>query len=376
MKVVLTGGGTGGHFFPLVAVAQALHDEARRNHYIEPEIHYISDKSPDPGILFDNKMIFHKVGTGKMRVYFSPMIIVDWIKTFFGIFKGLWTLFRIYPDVVFSKGGYAAFPTVFAARILGIPVIIHDSDSVPGRVNRWSGKFARKIALTYPEAAKYFKDEEKIAWTGNPIRQQIMQPGGDGAHEYLGLKKHIPTILVLGGSQGAEFINEAVMEILPELLEKFQVVHQTGERNIEKTKSYLDVLLTNKSLKTYYQPRAFLNDVETKMAAGVADIVITRAGSTLLEIAQWGIPAIIIPITLSHGDHQRQNAFNYAHNTGSVVIEENNVTSSVLMEEINRLYENSEERQKISERSQAFARPDAARLIADEVMEIIAEHDK
>lgn len=375
MKIVLTGGGTGGHFYPLIAIAQALHDEARRNHYIEPEIHYISDKASDPGILFDNKMIFHKIKTGKMRTYFSPLNIFDWFGTFFALPKALITLFRIYPDVVFSKGGYAAFPTLFAARLLGIPVVIHDSDSVPGRVNKWSGKFAKKIALTYPEAAQFF-DEEKVAWTGNPIRQQIMQAGGDGAHEFLGLKENIPTILILGGSQGAEFINEAVLEILPELLEKFQVIHQTGEKNIEKTKSLLDVVLLNKSLQTYYHPKPFLNDLETKMSAGVADIVITRAGSTLLEIAQWGIPAIIIPITDSHGDHQRQNAFNYAHNTGSIVIEENNLTSSVLMEEIERLFDNEKERNIIRERSKQFAKPEAARLIADELMKIIAQHDK
>jgi len=375
MKVVLTGGGTGGHFYPLVAVAQALHDEAHRNHYIEPEIHYISDKNPDAGILFDNKMIFHKVGTGKMRIYFSPLNIIDWIRTFLGTIKGFFVLFKIYPDVVFSKGGYAAFPTLFAARILGIPIIIHDSDSIPGRVNRWSGKFAKKVALTYPEASRFFK-EEKVAWTGNPIRQQILQAGGDGAHEFLGLKDYIPTILVLGGSQGAEVINEAVLEILPELLEKFQVVHQTGESNIDKTNALLDVVLSNKSLKTYYQPRPYLNDLETKMAAGVADIVITRAGSTLLEIAQWGIPAIVVPITKSHGDHQRQNAFNYAHNTGSVVIEENNLTSSVLMEEIERLFDNKKEREIIKKRSQEFARPQAAHMIADEIMKIIATHDK
>jgi len=284
-------------------------------------------------------------------------------------------LFKIYPDVVFSKGGYAAFPTLFAARILGIPIIIHDSDSIPGRVNRWSGKFAKKVALTYPEASRFFK-EEKVAWTGNPIRQQILQAGGDGAHEFLGLKDYIPTILVLGGSQGAEVINEAVLEILPELLEKFQVVHQTGESNIDKTNALLDVVLSNKSLKTYYQPRPYLNDLETKMAAGVADIVITRAGSTLLEIAQWGIPAIVVPITKSHGDHQRQNAFNYAHNTGSVVIEENNLTSSVLMEEIERLFDNKKEREIIKKRSQEFARPQAAHMIADEIMKIIATHDK
>ena len=374
MKVVLTGGGTGGHFFPLIAVAQALHDQARLNHYIEPEIHYVSDKSPSEGILFDNKMIFHKIGTGKMRIYFSPLNIIDWVRTFFAIFKALFVIFKIYPDVVFSKGGYAAFPTLFAARILRIPVIIHDSDSVPGRVNRWSGKFARKVALSYPEASRFFK-EEKVAWTGNPIRQQILQTGGEASYEFLGLKSTIPTILVLGGSQGAQILNDAVMEILPELLQEFQVVHQTGEKNIEKTKGLLDVILSNKSLKTYYKPFPFLNDLETKMAAGAADLVITRAGSALLEIAQWGLPAIIIPIAKSHGDHQRRNAFNYAHNTGSVVIEENNLTSSVLKEEIRRLFENKEERKAIQKRSKEFARPKAAHLIADEIMKVIAEHE-
>lgn len=375
MKIVLTGGGSGGHFYPLIAVAQALHNEVKKHKYLDPEIHYISDKMPDPGILYDNRITFHKVGTGKLRIYFSPMTIIDFARTFFGIFKGLFVLFSIYPDVVFSKGGYAAFPTLFAARLLRIPVIIHDSDSVPGRVSKWSGKFAEKIALTYPEAKEYF-DEEKTAWTGNPIREELIQPGGEGSREFFGLKENIPTVLVLGGSQGAEKINEAVMEILPDILERYQVIHQTGEKNIDKTMALLDVVMFNKSLKTYYHPEAYLNTLETKMAAGAADVIITRAGSSLLEIAQWGIPAIIIPITESHGDHQRQNAFNYAHNTGASVIEENNLNSSVLIEEIDRLINNQAERNQIIERSKAFAKPDAASKIADEIMEIVEKHDE
>ncbi len=376
MKVVLTGGGTGGHFYPLIAVAQALHREIRKSHYVEPEIHYISDKAPDPGTLYDNRITFHRVRTGKMRIYFSPLNIIDWFKTFFGTIKAIFVLFNIYPDVVFSKGGYAAFPTLFAARLLRIPVVIHDSDSVPGRVSRWSSKFAERIAVTYPEA-KVFFDEKKVAWTGNPIREEIVQPGERlSSYEFFGLKVNTPTILVLGGSQGAQTINEAIIEILPELLEKYQIIHQTGENNIDKTMALLDVVMMNKSLKTYYHPKPYLNDLETKMAAGAADLIITRAGSSLLEMAQWGTPAIVIPISVSHGDHQRQNAFNYAHNTGSVVIEENNLNSSVLSEEIDRLLTNTEERETIRKNSQDFAKPEAADKIASELMRILTAHQK
>lgn len=379
MKIVLTGGGTGGHFYPLISVAQSLRKEIKKQKYIVPEIHYISDTPYDEGILFDNRIIFHKVQAGKSRIYVSPLIIFDWIKTFFGIFRAIITLFQIFPDVVFSKGGYAAFPTLVAARLLRIPVVIHESDTVPGRVNKWSGKFAKKIAVSYPEAIKFF-DAEKSAWTGNPVREEIVIPSGEGAHEFLGLDEKVPTILILGGSQGAQFINDAVMSALPELLKTYQVVHQVGSKNEETVKKEMAVVLSGMDLEGISRKRykifGTLNNLATKMSAGVADLIITRAGSTLFEIAQWGIPSIIVPISKSNGNHQRTNAYTFSRATEAVVIEEENMDPSIILSEINRILNNQETRDRISQKTKAFAKEDASGKIAKEILEIASKHEK
>lgn len=378
MKIVLTGGGTGGHFYPLIAVSQSIRKEIKKQKYIDPEIHYISDTPYNESTLFDNKIIYHSVPAGKMRIYLSPLIIIDWIKTFIGMLRAIFVLFNIYPDVVFSKGGYAAFPTLFAAKILRIPVVIHESDTVPGRVSKWSGKFAKKVAVSYPEAIDYF-DSEKSAWTGNPVRDEIKIPAGEGAHEFLDLDKSIPTILILGGSQGAQFINDSIISALPKLLKEYQIIHQVGAKNESSVQSESDVALESldyKIVRKRYKIFGTLNDLSTKMAAGAADIIITRAGSTLFEIAQWGVPSIIVPISKSNGDHQRSNAYAYSRVTEAVVIEEDNMDISILISEIHRILGSDEIKNKMIEKAKSFAKEDASEKIAQEILEIAAKHEK
>ena len=149
MKILLTGGGTGGHFYPVIAVAQEIKKITKERKLIRSELYFMSDTPYNKGILFDNGIEFIKVPTGKYRRYFSLLNISDVFKTAWGVVSGLIKVFNIYPDVIFGKGGYASFPALFAGKILGIPVIIHESDSVPGKVNLWAGKFAQKIALSY-----------------------------------------------------------------------------------------------------------------------------------------------------------------------------------------------------------------------------------
>ena len=163
MKIVFTGGGTGGHFYPVIAVAQKVNQIIDSEHILGAKLYYISDSPYDKKMLVENELMFEQVSTGKMRTYFSVKNFSDIFKTFFGVINAIFKLFSIYPDVIFGKGGYASFPVMFAARILHIPVIIHESDSAPGRVNKWAGRFAKKIAISFPEAAEYFSKEKTIA---------------------------------------------------------------------------------------------------------------------------------------------------------------------------------------------------------------------
>lgn len=375
MKIVLTGGGTGGHFYPLIAVAEELTSIIDNQNLADTDIYYISDKPYDKKALYENGIIFKKVSAGKLRKNFSLQSISDGIKAVSGIVEGFFTLFSIYPDVVFSKGGYAAFPTVFAAKILGIPVIVHESDSVPGRVNKWTGKFARAVAVSYKQEIDYFP-KDKIIHTGQPIRRDYLEPTKEGAHEFMNLEKQTPIILILGGSQGSEAINLAMEETFDTLLKDYQIVHQVGKANYDAMKKLTNATLIDHDFKYRYHIFDYLNTLSMKMMAGVADVVITRAGSTLFEIAHWGIPAIVIPLRNSHADHQIKNAYNYAREGACIVIEENNMSDQLLIFEINRLVHEEKIREKMKAGTQRFAVEGASKKIAEEIIGIALAHEK
>ncbi len=375
MKIVFTGGGSGGHFYPIIAVAEEIIALGKERKLLDPELIYMADKPYNENLLFSKGIRFVATPAGKVRRYFSLLNITDAIKTTWGVCLTLVKLFQIYPDVVFGKGGYVSFPTLFAARLLRIPVVIHESDSQPGRVNAWAGKFAKRIALSYPQSAEFFP-ADKSAFTGNPIRQEVREPLTNGAYEYFGFQPAVPTILILGGSQGAVTINENLMDVLPDLVVKYQVIHQTGKANLEAVQRTAEVVLGDSKHKDRYKPFDYLNDLNLRMSAGISSLVISRAGSTIFEIAAWGIPSIIIPINQTVSHDQVHNAFNYAHAGGCIVIEEGNLSPHVLQTEIDRLFDTPALLPTMATAAKKFSRLDAARLIAEEVLNIALQHEK
>ena len=374
MKILFTGAGSGGHFYPLIAVAEAINDLVREKKLLEPTLYYAAPDPYDKELLLANNIQFVPTAAGKIRRYFSPLNIIDWFKTGWGVLASVLRIFFIYPDVVFAKGGYGSFPMLLAARIFRIPVVIHESDSVPGVVNKWAGKFAEKVAISYPEAAEYFP-KEKVALTGNPIRKSALIPAREGAHEFLKLEADLPVILVLGGSQGAQAINEIILSALPQLVEKYQIIHQTGENNFKEVSGRARVALINSPHAERYKPFGYLNELATRMSAGAANLIVTRAGSALFEVAVWGVPSIVIPLEGSASDHQIKNAFTYARSGAGVVIEQNNLTPGLLVSEIGRLLSNKEITRAMSEKARGFARVDAAKLIAQVLLDIAISHE-
>lgn len=375
MKIVFTGGQSGGHFYPIISIAQELSKLVREEHLIEPLMYFIAPDPYNRGVLFDNNITYKHVMSGKQRIYPSFLNFIDKFKIVFGIMEGIWKLFWIYPDVVFSKGGYGSVPVVFAARFLRIPVIIHESDSAPGRANLWASKFATKIAVSYPDAAHYF-DTKKVAWTGNPVREQVKKPVLQGAHEYLKFDSRVKTILILGGSQGAQVINNILIDTLPALVDTYQVIHQTGKNNFKEVQETTKLLLQTHPNSDRYACFPYLNDLAMKMSAGAADLVISRAGSTIFEIASWNKPSILIPITETNNDHQRKNAYYYARSGGCVVIEENNLTPEIFIAEINRIFTRPDLLEEMKEGAKQFAKPDAGRLIARQIIDTLVSHEK
>jgi UDP-N-acetylglucosamine--N-acetylmuramyl-(pentapeptide) pyrophosphoryl-undecaprenol N-acetylglucosamine transferase len=336
----------------------------------------VSDSRFDSELIQAENLKFKKITTGKFRRYFSLLNFWDLLKIPIGILRGLWLVYSSMPDVVFGKGGYASFPVLLAARIFRIPVIIHESDSIPGKVNKWAGRFAKRVAISFPETAKYFP-KEKTALTGIPIRKNIIGFTPEEGREIFALESGLPTILILGGSQGAQKINEAVLQALPELIKHFQIIHQCGPLLEKETLERANVVLENSIFKKRHHLFGFLDDARLRNAASVADLAISRAGgSGIYEIATWGLASIIIPIQKSAQDHQKENAYNYAKTGAAVVIEENNLSPHVLLSEIQRLMANQTERERMGEAAKKFAKPDAARKLAQTIINLALKHNK
>ncbi|KKR79450.1 MAG: undecaprenyldiphospho-muramoylpentapeptide beta-N-acetylglucosaminyltransferase [Candidatus Nomurabacteria bacterium GW2011_GWA2_40_9] len=376
MKIVFTGGGTGGHFYPIIAVAQKVNQIIDNDKIIGAKLYYVSDSPYDKEALFENRLSFEEVGSGKMRTYFSLKNFIDLFKIFFGTLGAIYKIFSIYPDVVFGKGGYASFPTILAARILRIPILIHESDSAPGRVNKWAGHFAKHVAVSFKEAASYFP-KETVAWTGHPIRTEIEHPSSrDKALDHFKLESGLPVIFILGGSQGAELINNAILDALPILTTKYQIIHQTGINNFKLVTGQANVVLANNPNKARYMPIAFLNPLTLKNAAGAASIIISRAGSTLFEIASWGVPSILVPFTNSNADHSMKNAFAYARAGACSVIEEMNLTANIVISEVDRLINDKKLYEHMVHSTKAFAKPNASMKIARELVDMALAHEE
>lgn len=274
------------------------------------------------------------------------------------------------PDVIFSKGGYASFPVLFWARFLKIPVLIHESDSVPGMANKWAGKWAQSIALAFPEAARHFEGKN-TAIVGNPVRPQIVGGNLSEAVEYFKLEEGVPTLLVLGGSQGSERINEIILAILPEAVKKYHIIHQTGKNNFNDVSGRARVLLEKNEFFHRYHPFPFLEEGEIRNAAKAASLVVSRAGAgSIFEIAAWSLPAILIPLLESAQNHQRENAYSYARTGAAEIMEEPNLTPHLLLAEIAKILESAERIQKMKMATQTFARLDAAEKIAKELIKL------
>lgn len=373
---MFTGGGSGGHFYPIIAIVEAIRELQEKERLLAAELFFVSDKPYDNRALFENDISYKEIKTGKRRTYASIRNFFDVIRTAFAVLKAIIMMYRIFPDVVFGKGGYASFPALFAARIFGIPVLIHESDAVPGRVNRWAAKFAKFVAVSYPDAAKFFP-KDKVIVTGNPIRKEILIPITDGAHKFLELEEGIPVILVLGGSQGSQIINDAILDALPLILERYQVIHQAGEQNKAEVEGRLSGILSMTPHKQRYKMYTYLNDLALRMSAGIADIVISRAGSTIFEIASWGRASIIVPITESAGDHQKQNAFYYARSGAAIVVEEANLTPRLLLAEVDRILGNAQMKSDMEKSASRFAEHNAsaAEKIARQLLKMALKHD-
>lgn len=310
-----------------------------------------------------------KVASGKMRRYFSGYNIIDLFKIPIGIVQSLFWLLLYMPDAIFSKGGYASLPIVLAGWAYRIPILIHESDANPGMANSMLSKFSNRVAVSYSEAEKYFPASQ-VVLTGNPVRNDITAGDAQKARTAFNLTDSKKIIFVLGGSLGARSINNKILDILPELLRKYQIIHQTGKDNFEEVKKKAGELGIKIGRDGYQAIDFYGPEIKDIMAA--SDLVISRAGAnTLSEVAACGKPAIIIPLSSAANNHQRMNAYYLAKNGSCLVLEEANLGSHMLLEKIEELMDDDGLRQKMANNIKTFYHPDAAERIAEGVLGMI-----
>ena len=281
LSIVFTGGGTAGHVTPNLALINAFKEDGWSIDYVG------SANGIEKQMIEAIGVPFHAVSSGKLRRYFSLKNILDPFKIIAGVMQSFCLFHKLKPDVVFSKGGFVAFPVVVGAWLNRIPIIAHESDMSPGLANRLSFPFVNKICLTFDAAKKHFKNQNKIEVTGTPIRQQLFNGSRMKGLELCGFNDEKPCILVIGGSLGAGSINLSVRAALSELTKKFQVIHICG-------KGKVDNLL--KGLSSYCQFDYVNEELADLFAA--ATIIISRAGAnSLYEILALGKPHVLIPLS-------------------------------------------------------------------------------
>lgn len=371
IHIAFAGGGTGGHLYPLLSVA----DELRAKPDLDIRLSYFGPDTEFTDEFAIRNIKIYRIASSKLRRYFDIQNIIDIPKFFFGIVQALFKLYSEMPDVVFSKGGPGALPVIIAAKWYMIPIVIHESDAVPGLTTRISSRFAKRILLAFQNTASYFP-AEKVRVVGNPIRKELMGEYGDPAvlKKQMQLDEKLPALAILGGSQGSTRINSFVLDSLQYFLPVTQVIHQTGTANFNEVQILSREILKgmDATMSARYHSFPYFTLSRMKEAMGASDVIISRAGSgAIFEIAASGKPAILVPLSDAANDHQRENAYAYSKTGAATVVEESNLTANLILSLIHELTKDEAVVTKAKNAAKAFSTPLASREIAEELLRVV-----
>ncbi|MCD8366243.1 MAG: undecaprenyldiphospho-muramoylpentapeptide beta-N-acetylglucosaminyltransferase [Clostridiales bacterium] len=323
-KIILTGGGTAGHVTPNIALLPRLKE-------LGYEIYYIgSYHGIERGLIEKEQLPYFPISSGKLRRYFDPKNFSDPFKVIKGYAQARRLIFKLKPDIVFSKGGFVSVPVVLAARHAHVPVIIHESDITPGLANKLAIPSASKVCCNFPETLSHLP-EGKAVVSGSPIRQELLHGDKEKAYTYTGFTPDLPVILIIGGSQGSQVINEAVRRLLPALLQSWQIIHLCGKGNLDPTLHHT----------AGYAQYEYINEELPDLFA-ISDLVISRAGANAIcELQALCKPNILIPLSkaASRGD-QILNAKSFEKQGFSYVLEEEHLNEETLATAITSVWEN------------------------------------
>jgi UDP-N-acetylglucosamine--N-acetylmuramyl-(pentapeptide) pyrophosphoryl-undecaprenol N-acetylglucosamine transferase len=353
MNAVIACGGTGGHLFPGLAVAEVLRE---RGHEV---LLFISEKEIDTlAIEGRTEFRFEKLPTVALPSPFSPAVLA-FVRRFNQSLSLCREKFRKFnPHVVLGMGGFTSTAPVIAGRMRGVPTFIHESNAFPGKANRHSARFVRAVLLGFKECAAFFP-KTRTEFTGTPIRSTLQLIDRAEALEKLGLHPGIPTLLVMGGSQGASGINQALIKAMPSLQGiALQVIHLSGSRD--------ERLLADNYRRENIPAHvvAFHHRMEEVYSA--ADFAIARAGAaSLVELAAFGLPALLVPYPYASDDHQTRNAEIFVRANAAVMVKEVELAADLLAQKIRDLLGNPETLRTMSANIAALAPENAAGLIVE-----------
>lgn len=354
MKILLSGGGTGGHIYPALALMRRLKE-------LQPEAEFLyigTEKGLESTIVPKAGVPFKSVEIQGLRRSLS----LENFKTLYlmvtSVAKSKKIIKAFNPDVVIGTGGYVCAPVLYAASRLGIPTIIHEQNSVAGVTNKFLARFVDKICICFEDAAADFSNyANKVIYTGNPRAQEVVQNQEIATLTTYGLQDDVPTVLVFGGSRGAEKINQSIVEAVPKFVKSnHQVLLVTGELHYEKIKKQVKSVAgdaTNVKVLPYVdQMPALFRKV---------DLIACRSGATTLtEITALGLPSILIPSPYVTNNHQLKNAQSLSKNDAAVIVEEHQLNGDVLFNEIEQLLDDAEKRDQMAERAKQLGVPDAS----------------
>jgi UDP-N-acetylglucosamine--N-acetylmuramyl-(pentapeptide) pyrophosphoryl-undecaprenol N-acetylglucosamine transferase len=356
MRVLIAGGGTGGHLFPGLAIAEEFRTRDERNEVFFVGTEHGIEAKIIPREGYPIKYIRSEGIVGKSLAKKARALVA----LLFSAFDARRILDAVVPDIVIGVGGYSSGAVVLMAGLKSIPTMIHEQNSVPGLTNRILGKIVQRICVTYHESIPSFP-MGKTSFTGNPIRARILKGDRDAAHRLFSLDKDLFTVFVFGGSSGARSINRTMVDALnylTDLREKIQFLHQTGDRDYE-------------SIREAYRKAGAKGTVapfiyQMAEAYAIADVVVSRAGATTLsEITALGKPAILIPFPYAAGRHQEFNAVKLREMGAAYMILEDEMKGETLASHIRTLYENDSARAEMQKASRSLGMPDACGRIVD-----------
>ncbi len=362
MNVVIACGGTGGHLFPGLAVAEVLW---AHGHEV---LVFISEKEIDSlAVAGHPEFRFEKLPTVALPSPFSPAILA-FVRRFNGSLALCRAIYRKFnPQVVLGMGGFTSTAPVLAGRMRGSATFIHESNAVPGKANRYTARFVRAVLLGFKECAAFFP-RAKTEWTGTPIRSTLRRIDRDEALVRLGLRPELPTLLVMGGSQGASGINQAMIKALPALQgTPLQIIHLTGSRDAR----LLEDNYRRENIPAFVA--AFHHAMEEVYSA--ADFAVARSGAaSLAEIAAFELPSILIPYPYAAGDHQTRNGEVFAQAKAALLLKESELIEDSLGKKIQQLLSEPETLRSMAESAAKLAPKNAAELVV-ETMERYTQPD-